>query len=153
MISLYAYIEKDSHNRTEFISWTHIIRSRSIFAVGLNQIHDLSSVLGKMVTSWHKSKSDPNLVGCNIFMRKTTRETLYSHIHGPSFFLTRKFGHVGLLFCRNLLIAPYEFTMEKIMFIVRLLKKRLVINLESLLLQETKTFENKYWTGKKKGKT
>jgi hypothetical protein len=32
------------------------------------------------------------------------------------------------------LIAPYEFTMEKLLFVVRSLKERLVINLESLLL-------------------
>ncbi len=39
-----------------------------------------------------------------------------------------------LLFRRNSLIAPYEFTMEKLLFVVRSLKERLVINLESLLL-------------------
>jgi len=32
------------------------------------------------------------------------------------------------------LIAPYSFTMEKLLFVVRSLKERLVINLESLLL-------------------
>jgi hypothetical protein len=32
------------------------------------------------------------------------------------------------------LIAPYSFTMEKVLFVVRLLKERLVINLGSLLL-------------------
>jgi hypothetical protein len=30
--------------------------------------------------------------------------------------------------------APYSFTMEKLLFVVRSLKERLVINLESLLL-------------------
>lgn len=43
-------------------------------------------------------------------------------------------GHVDLLFRRNSLIAPYSFTMEKLLFVVRSLKERLVINLESLLL-------------------
>ena len=32
------------------------------------------------------------------------------------------------------MIAPYSFTMEKLLFVVRSLKERLVINLESLLL-------------------
>lgn len=49
-------------------------------------------------------------------------------------FFAGKFGHVDLLFCRNSLIAPYSFTMEKLLFVVRSLKERLVINLESLLL-------------------
>nr|YP_010502940.1 ribosomal protein S19 [Psychotria viridis]UXD78717.1 ribosomal protein S19 [Psychotria viridis]UXD78761.1 ribosomal protein S19 [Psychotria viridis] len=31
-------------------------------------------------------------------------------------------SHVDLLFRRNSLIAPYEFTMEKLLFIVRLLQ-------------------------------
>nr|YP_010943758.1 ribosomal protein S19 [Achillea wilsoniana]WLW15396.1 ribosomal protein S19 [Achillea wilsoniana] len=46
--------------------------------------------------------------------------------------LNRKIGSHLLLFCRNSLIAPYEFTMEKLLFVVRSLKE--VINLESLLL-------------------
>lgn len=49
-------------------------------------------------------------------------------------FFAGKFGHVDLLFCRNSLIAPYSFTMEKLLFVVRSLKEGLVINLESLLL-------------------
>ncbi|KAH0447427.1 hypothetical protein IEQ34_023725 [Dendrobium chrysotoxum] len=57
--------------------------------------------------------------------------------------LAGKFGHVDLLFRRNSLIAPYSFTMEKLLFVVGSLKERLVINLESLLYTETKTFENK----------
>ena len=32
------------------------------------------------------------------------------------------------------MIAPYSFTMEKVLFVVRLLKERLVINLGILLL-------------------
>ena len=49
--------------------------------------------------------------------------------------LNRKiWSRVDLLFCRNSLIAPYEFTMEKVLFVVRSLKEKLVINLESLLL-------------------
>lgn len=52
------------------------------------------------------------------------------------FLQTRKFGHVDLPFCRNFLTPRCEFTMEEILFVVRSLKKRLVINLESLLLHE-----------------
>jgi hypothetical protein len=39
-------------------------------------------------------------------------------------------------------IAPYEFTMEKLLFVVRSLKERLV-NKESFFYTKTKTFENK----------
>ncbi|PHT97483.1 Ribulose bisphosphate carboxylase large chain [Capsicum chinense] len=35
-----------------------------------------------------------------------------------------KFCHVDLLFRPNSLIAPYEFTMEKLLFVIRLLKER-----------------------------
>jgi len=49
-------------------------------------------------------------------------------------FLAGKFGHVDLPFCQNLLIALYKFITEKLLFVARSLKERLVINLESLLL-------------------
>nr|AKI85072.1 ribosomal protein S19 [Francoa sonchifolia] len=48
---------------------------------------------------------------------------------------SKKFGHVDLLFCRNLLVQLYEFTMEKLLLNVRLLKEKLVISLESLHLR------------------
>ena len=65
------------------------------------------------------------------------------------------------------MIAPYEFTMEKLLFVVRSLRERLVINLESLLLhgnsdfreqildreekRERKKVSKKYGTKKKSG--
>ena len=62
-----------------------------------------------------------------------------------------KFGHVDLLFCRNSLIAPYEFTMEKLLFVVRSLKERLVINLESLLLHGNEDFRELILDREEKG--
>ena len=64
--------------------------------------------------------------------------------------LNRKiWSRVDLLFCRNSLIAPYEFTMEKVLFVVRSLKEKLVINLESLLLHGLSRTNIKAGGGKK----
>ena len=49
------------------------------------------------------------------------------------------------------MIAPYEFTMEKLLFVVRSLKERLVINLESLLLHGNEDLREQILDGKKKG--
>ncbi len=45
-----------------------------------------------------------------------------------------KFGHVDLVFCPNLSVAMHKFITEKVLLVRKLLKKWLVINLESLLL-------------------
>ena len=48
------------------------------------------------------------------------------------------------------MIAPYEFTMEKLLFVVRLLKERLVINLYSLLLHENEDLREQILDGEEK---
>ena len=47
--------------------------------------------------------------------------------------------------------APYEFTMEKLLFVVRLLKERLVINLESLLLHGNEDLREQILDREEKG--
>jgi hypothetical protein len=49
------------------------------------------------------------------------------------------------------LIAPYEFTMEKLLFVVRSLKERLVINLESLLLHGNEDLREQILEREEKG--
>jgi len=49
------------------------------------------------------------------------------------------------------LIAPYEFTMEKLLFVVRSLKEGLVINLESLLRHGNEDFREQILDREKKG--
>ena len=56
-----------------------------------------------------------------------------------------------VLFCWNSLTAPYEFTTEKLMFVVRSLKERLVINLESLLLHGNEDFREQILDREEKG--
>ncbi|GKC88406.1 hypothetical protein Tco_1149055 [Tanacetum coccineum] len=57
--------------------------------------------------------------------------------------LNRKLGSHLILFCRNSLIALYEFTMEKLLFVVRSMKE--VINLESLLLYRNEDLRELIW--------
>ena len=49
------------------------------------------------------------------------------------------------------MIAPYEFTMEKLLFVVRSLKEGLVINLESLLRHGNEDFREQILDREKKG--
>ena len=49
-------------------------------------------------------------------------------------------------------MAPYEFTMEKLLFVVRSLKERLVINLESLLLHGNEDLREQILNREERGK-
>ena len=60
-------------------------------------------------------------------------------------FQTKNSGHADQLFYRNTLIITYEFTMEKLLFVLRSQKGRLVINLESLLLHEKEELRQLLW--------
>ena len=51
------------------------------------------------------------------------------------------------------MIAPYSFTMEKLLFVVRSLKERLVINLESLLLHGDEDFREQIRVREERGKS
>lgn len=57
-----------------------------------------------------------------------------------SFLWIGKSGHVDLLFYRNSLAALFVFIMEKLMFVVRSLKKRSVISSENLLWHGNEDF-------------
>jgi hypothetical protein len=48
-------------------------------------------------------------------------------------------------------MAPYEFTMEKLLFVVRSLKERLVINLESLLRHGNEGLREQIWNREERG--
>ena len=81
---------------------------------------------------------------CDLFAR--TKGSFCGNLH-------EQFGHVDLLFRRNSLIAPYEFTMEKLLFVVRSLKERLVINLESLLLHGNEDLREQILDREERGKS
>lgn len=50
-------------------------------------------------------------------------------------------------------MAPYEFTMEKLLFVVRSLKERLVINLASLLLHGNEDLREQILNREEMGKS
>ena len=87
--------------------------------------------------NWSRGRSEEILSSCHddLYGRAVLlMHSCWEWRRRKIFFWTGKFGHVDLLFRRNSLIAPYEFTMEKLLFVVRSLKGRLVNNLENLLL-------------------
>ncbi|KAJ6859334.1 hypothetical protein NC652_041578 [Populus alba x Populus x berolinensis] len=63
-------------------------------------------------------------------------------------FQTEKSGHEDRLFCQNLSIALYEFTMEKLLFVLRSPK---VINLESVLHVYKAIFKADLWALERHG--
>jgi hypothetical protein len=66
-------------------------------------------------------------------------------------FQTEKFGHEDRLFCQNLSIALYEFTMEKLLFVLRSPKERSVLNLESVLHVYKAIFKADLWALERPG--